>query len=283
MITLDLALSGMSKGEKIGRKNFSFRPLRLWICALLLVTQLAAPRVMAAESRLYTALGDSLAFGAFAPIGRGYVPSYRRHIEADTEVDVRLINLGIPGWKSGDLLGALRGNLFYRLLVAGSSIVTLNIGGNDLLSARNSYKDRTCGGADNQDCLREAVTTFRANWDAILVEILLLRSTGNTIIRTIDIYNPFVHEDRAADTWPDDLGNDLQVIKPYLEAANSHIATTATTNNILYAQVYLAFNGLDGELDPSDLGYISFDGYHASGRGHGRIAELLRDLGYDPF
>jgi lysophospholipase L1-like esterase len=282
-MTAFVARWGMRLIKTISGKVHSHKPFFSWFCAVLLTTQLAMPGVMAAESWRYTALGDSMAFGAFALPGQGYVPTYRNFIEADTDVDVRLINLGIPGWKSGELLAALRQSLLFRFLVATSAAVTLNIGGNDLISARNTYKDRTCGGADNQDCLRAAVETFKTNWDSILIEILSLRSTGNTNIRTMDIYNPFVNEDRAADTWLDDQGNDFQVVKVYLEAVNNHIASTAIAQNIPYAQVYRAFNGPNGELDPGDSGYIFFDGYHANGRGHRRMAELLRDLGYAPL
>ncbi len=265
------------------RKTFSRRSFCLVVCGVLLVTQFAAPKAQAAGTRLYVALGDSLAFGAFAPIGRGYVPSYRNNVEAGAGFDVQLINLGIPGWESGDLLGALRGNLLFRALVANASVVTWNIGGNDFLSARNSYRDKMCGGPDNQDCLRATVANFKRNWNAIVAEVLSLRRTSNTIIRTMDIYNPFVNEDRARDTWPNDQGNDFQVANPYLEAVNNHISMTATVNNIPYARVHDAFNGPSGEVDPSDLGYIFFDGIHANGRGHRRMAELLGDLGYGPL
>jgi lysophospholipase L1-like esterase len=281
MIIIALARRAMIKVNATSGKLLSNRLLRISLCAVLLATQLAAPGAAGTESRLYVALGDSMAFGAFAPIGRGYVPTYRNHIESDTETDVTLINLGIPGWKSGDLLDALKRNPLFRFFVARASIVTWNIGGNDLLSARNRYKDRMCGGADNQDCLREAVATFKPNWDAILIEILSLRSSGNTIIRTMDIYNPFVNEDRAEDTWPNDQGNDFRVINLYLDAVNTHIAMTAAAHKIPLAQVHRAFNGPDGEGDPSNPGYIFFDGYHANGRGHRRIAELLRGLGYE--
>ncbi len=283
MTIFAIASRRIRKFRATNKNRFSTRPLVFGICAVLLVTQFAAPGAQAADSRLYVALGDSLAFGAFAPVGRGYVPSYRNIIESDTGVNVQLVNLGIPGWKSGELLAALKGNLLFRILVAKASIVTWNIGGNDLLSARNTYKDKNCGGADNQDCLRAAVATFKTNWDAIVAEILSLRRVNRTIIRTMDIYNPFVNEDGAQDSWQNDQGNDFEVVKIYLEEANHHIATTATAKNIPYAQVYLAFNGPNGEIDPSDLGYIFIDGYHANGRGHRRMAELLAGLGYEPL
>jgi lysophospholipase L1-like esterase len=248
-----------------------------------LVTQFAAPRVQAAPTVIYTALGDSIGFGLFAPIGDGYVPTYDRFIEADSGANVKTINLSVPGWTSSDLLGAIRGSLLFRLSVATSTIVTVNIGGNDLLGARGDYKDRTCGGADNQDCLRAGVAVFRANFNAILAEVRSLRAGRPTIIRTMDIYNPFVNEDRAQDTWPNDQGNDFQVLKPYLDVINNQIAATATARNIPVAQVYLAFNGPNGDIDPNDLGLLSFDDLHPNGRGHRRIADLLRGLGYSPF
>jgi lysophospholipase L1-like esterase len=264
-------------------KIFTRRFISLSICSLFLVTLLATPKEAAAQNVLYTALGDSIGFGLFAPIGDGYVPAYSRRVEADTGANVTLVNTSIPGWTSGDLLGAIRGNILFRVSVATSAIVTVNIGGNDLLGARRSYGDRTCGGPDNQDCLRAAVATFRANWNAILNEVLSLRSTNNTIIRTMDIYNPYVNEDRARDTWPNDQGNDFQVAKIYLDQINNHIAATSGARNIPCARVYLAFNGPNGDIDAGDQGLIAFDGLHPNGRGHARIAELLSNLGYSPL
>ncbi|MBO0862583.1 MAG: SGNH/GDSL hydrolase family protein, partial [Chloracidobacterium sp.] len=200
----------------------------------------------------------------------------------DTGAIVVPINLCIPGWTSTDLLGAIRGNPLFRVSVAASPIVTINIGGNDLLDVRNSYKDRTCGGTDNQDCLRAGVATLNANFDAILAEVRSLRGSRNTIIRTMDIYNPYVNADRAQDTWPNDQGNDFQVLKPYIEMVNNQIAATATARNIPYAKVYLAFNGPNGDIDPGDRGLIAFDGLHPNENGHLMIAELLRGLGYSP-
>jgi lysophospholipase L1-like esterase len=265
------------------RKIFSYKRFCLTICGVLLITQFAAPQARAQSSVLYTALGDSIGFGLFAPIGDGYVPTYERFVEADSGSSVTAVNLSVPGWTSSDLLRELRGNLLFRLSVATSTIVTVNIGGNDLLGGRGSYKDRTCGGADNQDCLRTRVATFAGNFNAILAEVRSLRGSRNTIIRTMDVYNPYVNEDRAQDTWPNDQGNDFQVLKPYIETVNNAIATTATARNIPYARVYLAFNGPNGDIDPGDRGLIAFDGLHPNGGGHRLIADLLRGLGYSPF
>lgn len=221
----------------------------------------------------YAALGDSLATGVGAL--QGYVPRYADHLEQDNAVSVDLTNLGQNGWTSSDLLDALQNSRRFRQTVSGGEVVTWNIGGNDLMDARDDYKAGTCGGDDNQDCLRATVATFKSNWDAIIVEILSLRSTSDTIIRTMDIYNPYVNEDKA--------DGDFEVLKPYIDDVNNHIATTATNNNIPYAQVYLAFNGPNGDEDPEDKGYLSLDGVHPNDTGHAVIAQLLRDLAYAPL
>jgi lysophospholipase L1-like esterase len=96
----------------------------------------------------------------------------------------------------------------------------------------------------------------------------------------MDIYNPYVNEDRAADTWAGDAGNDFVVLKPYLDEVNAHIAFTAAAYNFGFAPVYRSFNGLDGDEDPSDKGLLAFDGFHPNTAGHALIAQLLRSLGY---
>src|SRR5262245_34785711 len=177
MMTLVFPTKGMNKIKTKARKIFSYKRFCLTICGVLLVTQFAAPKAQATPTVLYTALGDSIGFGLFAPIGDGYVPTYDHLVEADSGANVNRINLSVPGWTSSDLLRAIRGNLIFRLSVATSTIVTVNIGGNDLLGTRSSYKDRRCGGADNQDCLRSGVSVFTANFNAILAEVRALRGS----------------------------------------------------------------------------------------------------------
>lgn len=255
----------------------------LSICTLLLLSQLATPRAAAAQSVIHTGLGDSIAFGLFAPIGGGYVLAYGRDFQADTGINVTTVNLGIPGWTSSDLLNAIQGDFLFRLSVATSSVITLDIGGNDLLVARGSYGDGTCGGADNQDCFRSAVAAFKSNWNGILAEILSLRSTSDTVIRVMNVYNPYVDEDRARDSWPNDQGNDFLATRAYLDDLNNHITTTSAALNIPCALVYQSFNGPNGDHDPREQDLIAFDGLHPNGNGHTRIAELFRALGYAPL
>jgi lysophospholipase L1-like esterase len=257
------------------------RLLRLILVVVLLVGASQGTTLAAPASWDYVALGDSLAtgFGAF----KGYVPLYEAHVETDTGVAVTRTNLGQNGWTSSQLLSALRNDPTFRRATREAEIVTWNIGGNDLRAARNSYKKGTCGGADNQDCLRAGVAKLKTNWDAITAEVLELRATSNTIVRTMDIYNPYVRTDKISDTSQNDGGmNDFQVFKRYVDQVNYHIATTSYTSGIPYAEVYLTFNGTTGDEDLKSMGYLSFYGVHPNNSGHRIIADELRKLGYIP-
>lgn len=265
------------------------RRVALWLTTLLLALLLVPSAALAAKpeaeaqgkpgsgdtstSWKYTALGDSLGtgFGAL----KGYVPRYRDYMVSDTKASVSLTNMSVNGWTSTDLLSAIRTDRTMRSNVKGSQVVTWDIGGNDLRAARTSYKNGTCGGADNQDCLRAAVATFQSNWNAIVAEIKSLRGTNPTIYRTMDVYNPYVAQDKQDGSF--------YVFKQYLDQVNAHIAGQAGTYGYQMAQVYRAFNGASGEEDPKAKNYIGLDGLHPNDTGHRVIADEFRLLGYSPL
>ncbi len=202
----------------------------------------------------YVALGDSLAAGVGAR--RGYVDRYATNVRGDTGARVEVVNLGVSGQTSSELLDALRNDASMRRALGGAEVVTFNIGINDLGRAGRAYENGTCGGGDGEDCLRAAVEEVKANWDAVLSELSGLSSTEDTIIRTAGLgYTPRVDE----------------VFEPYLREVNRHIAATAADNGIPHAEVRLGEEGM------------SPDGVHPNDKGYEVIAERLRELGYDPL
>jgi lysophospholipase L1-like esterase len=208
----------------------------------------------ASASWNYVALGDSLAVGIGAR--KGYVDRYASYITTDTGARVNVVNLGQSGQTSSQLLHALRSDPSMRRTLSAAEVITFNIGINDLGHAGEAYENGTCGGDNNEECLRTAVETFEENWDAVIAELLSLRSTGDTIIRTAGIgYTPHVDE----------------VFEPYVEEVNRHVATTAVNNDIPYAQQYLGKE------------YLSPDGVHPNDDGYEVIADQLRKLGYSPL
>jgi lysophospholipase L1-like esterase len=218
-------------------------------------------------------MGDSLAAGLIAT--EGYVGRYADYVNTDTGANVSTTNLGVPGWQSGDLLNSLQNDSVFRGQVQNAMIVTWDIGGNDLANAHDHFTAGDCGGADNQDCLRTAITTFEQNWSAIISQIVALRSTSNTIIRTMDIYNPYVASDMQAGIF--------DTIEPYLDEANNYIHSTASAAGIPVANVHQAFNGADGMTDPGAMGLLAADGFHPNDSGHKVIADQFRALGYQPL
>ncbi len=134
---------------------------------------------------------------------------------------VSLTALGVNGAHSGDLLKSLEHDPNFRSHVSSSQVVNWDIGGDDLLHAVNLFRNGQCGGADNQNCLRSAVATFTPDWDAIVQQILALRDKNSTIIRTMDIYNPFVAELMVDGTFSS--------VEPYLGQVNRHIAATPSS------------------------------------------------------
>jgi len=236
----------------------------------------------AANSSLsYVALGDSLATGYGAT--EGYVYRYADLLSVDTGTTIDVRNLGVNGLTSERLRTEIEDNNAVRNAIRQAEIVTINIGANDLLRARWSYRTGGCGGADNQDCLRQTVSNFQANWDAVLTDVAGLRSPDAAIIRTTDFYNPSVDTDRATGSWPDAGANDFEVFKRYLEQVNSHIAESSDAYGIPHARVYEAFNGPNGDEDPSTKGYMSPDVIHPNDSGHAAIARELRGLAYEPL
>jgi lysophospholipase L1-like esterase len=226
----------------------------------------------APASLIYVALGDSLTVGTGASY-KGYVDRYADYLRTDTRTQVCVINLGQDGQTSSELLHALRNDAYSRQTVSAASIITFNTGLNDLGHAGLAYENGTCGGADNQDCLRAAVETFKENWDAIIAELLSLRSSSNTIIRTIGMgHTPKIFVDDAITTWPSEGKiEDFRVLKPYVEEVNNHIATTTADNDVPYVEVYL------------EKGHVNSDGVHPNDEGYQVIAEQLRELGYKPL
>ena len=202
----------------------------------------------------YVALGDSLAVGVGAR--QGYVERYAGHLRGGTGVRLRVINLGISGQTSTQLLRSLRNDSSVRKTLGEAEVVTFDIGINDLGRAQGSYEAGTCGGGRNRRCLRAAVEALEENWDAIMGEISRLSSPDETVVRTAGLgYTP-----RAG-----------RVFRPYLREANRHIASSAQDAGVPYTEVHLG----DEEISP--------DGLHPNDRGYEEIAGRLQELGYEPL
>lgn len=126
----------------------------------------------------YVALGDSIAFGIGSLTLFGYPPRLAKALALRLHRYVRLQNRSRYGLTSTELLGLLEGSESLRRAVQSAGLITVNIGGNDLLQCHYD-------GA----CLPGALATFRTNWAGILREIRALNPGAPLLVLTL--YNPY--------------------------------------------------------------------------------------------
>lgn len=218
----------------------------------------------------YVALGDSITFGL--------AHHYARMLEQDLGVKVEVHNWARGGDHSSRLLERLRTDPQLRRDLREAEIITFEIPWNVFEAPVMTFwfgPPGTCGGVDNQDCLREALETYMADTDEIIAEIVSLRSPSEALIRTQDTYQFQVRE-----TKEDGI---FEVINQYWKSANAHVIEVAARYDIPVARVYDAFMGIDGTEDPRDKGLIGADGIHTTTEGAVLMADLFRELGYEPL
>jgi lysophospholipase L1-like esterase len=119
------------------------------------------------------------------------------------------------------------------------------------------------------------VALYKTDTDAIMAEILSLRSTDDTIIRATTWPFPWINE------WKSE--SILEEVHPYFTATNEYVIQAASEYNIPVARVDWTFNGPDGHEDPEDKGYLAPDRFHPNQVGWGLIADLFRELRYEPL
>jgi lysophospholipase L1-like esterase len=217
----------------------------------------------------YVALGDS------APAGYGvdesYVDYYGEFIAEDQGVQVITRNFSRSGQTTGLLLKQLRDDKELREAIRHARVITIWTGWNDLGKPLSQYRDETCGGEDNLDCIREAVAALNANVDAILDEILSLTSPQDTLIRIADVGIPFVN------TWKHQ-GWFETLQGPCYEVWREHLVEAAEQRGITVVYTYHVLNGPDG--DEKIEGIFQRDGVHFNAEGHRLVARLHREAGY---
>ncbi len=230
---------------------------------------------------ILTGLGDSITNTGISN-GKGWTKQYVTDINSNLQASVQISNLATNGITSQQLLDLIVNNATYRQQIASAQLITLEIGYNDFLQSRGLYQFGTCGGSDNQDCLRNMVTNFSSSWDSIISEIKSLTAdhSSSVALRAFDIYYSVAGADQSQ-TSP--YNGQFSVLNPYLTQMNTHIAQSASQNGFLLGSVHEAYNGSSGTEDPVAKGYISADAIHPTDLGHTIIANRMLALRYYPL
>ena len=201
---------------------------------------------------------------------------YVGYLEQDLGVKVTLIDYTTGDHAMSSLLKRVRTDERVRKAIREADALMFDVGFQPFAYALATYVSpgrAECGGADSQDCLREALGQYKADADALFAEIVSLRRPSEAIIRTMDAYESKVKETKGAGAF--------EVVNGYWRQANEHVIQLAGKHHIPVARVYEAFLGASGDEDPRDKGLAESDGVRPTEKGKELIAGLFRKLGYE--
>jgi acyl-CoA thioesterase I len=262
------------------------RSIHVSLLTLSFVAAFCAPAPSAADAaapanRVYVALGDSLAYGIGAsdPARTAYVPLLFEHFRRPPAENVRILrNLSRPGETSGSFIAG--GQLALALATIGdpttdTRVVTLDIGGNDLLFLTSIEPCRSDpGGAPCQALVAEQLRKFAINYTLILTALLsaLEHDPGKETLFVMTYYDPFGGTGHRFEPFADAvlLGSDLVVDCPSpagdsRTGLNDLIACIGASSGAVVADVYPAFGDralqlthiAEGDIHPNDAGHLT--------------------------
>lgn len=288
---------------------------RKWISGLLilvLVFSLPLGALAADGTMVYTALGDSIAWGTGAAEDMGYTRLLHEHLERSRgEVEFNL--MAEDGVTSEMLLYALSAPgdpEGAQAAVAGADLVTISIGGNDLLGPFNdavsgllwthyfngtylavgqmlwdlsqwemnpaSQPHITAMFQGLAGTLALQSEAFEGKWQAIIGAVRMLNPGAQVLVTTV--FNPFDFSVRL-----------YEMADPLLYGLNGPIWALADPYGYQVADVYGAFSGYGNPRKPLVGGIELLPGFmldpdswpvplHPTDRGYRMILNLHKDL-----
>lgn len=205
----------------------------------------------------YTAVGDSLTVGFGAMPGNGFVPVYRGMAERRIGEFVSYENFGVNGLTSSELYANMKRSPQLRNSLKEARIITISIGGNDLIRAAKSAPPQNIAQHFNK-----ALSQCQSNFSGIMQTLNQLKQGSRSpyIVRAVGLYNPYPQVE-AATQW-------VQQFNRYINGYSG--------GSYAAAEIFSSFYGREHEL-------LSFDHLHPNGKGYKVIAEQLGRLGYYPL
>ena len=246
------------------------------LAAFVSLALLAPAPAAAKEAPAYIAIGDSLAFGVGAsdPASGGYVAlTYEtlRSSERYRDRGLELVNLGVPGATSSDLL--LPGGQLERALseirdrqedISSSDdnveIITVDIGGNDVLALATA--DSPCVddllGEECQGRFQEMLGTLKGNLTEVLEGLREAAPKADLVV--MDLYSPLSGRGGAEDLIADFAVGEIN-------AVTEEVASRPDLDASL-ASIYPLFRGRAAQ-------FIAADCVHPNDDGHALMAEVV--------
>ena len=246
------------------------------LAAFLSLALLAPPPVAAKEAPAYVALGDSLTFGVGAsdPVTGGFVAityDALRKSERYRDRGLDLINLGVPGATSADLLlpgGQLEravNEIIERQEDTSSSddnveIITVGIGGNDVLAL--ATPDSPCVAdplaSECQVLFEEMLALLEENLTPVLRGLREVAPRAKIVV--LDLYSPLSGRGDAAELIAD------FAVRGINDLTQSVVSQTEFGADL--ASVYPLFRGRAAQL-------VADDQIHPNDEGHALMGEVV--------
>ncbi|MFA9557590.1 GDSL-type esterase/lipase family protein [Evansella sp. AB-rgal1] len=204
----------------------------------------------------YTALGDSLTAGISGLFKKGFVQKYASLLENHLQRPVIPHIFAKPRITSSYLLNMMRTNPEIYRSIYHSSVITITIGGNDLLQANRAYNK-----TKDFRVFEKAYYTYYENITKIIQLIQSIKKQSNDseyVIQFIGVYNPFPNLPYG-DHW--------------VHQFNSLLASFSN-ENIIYVDVHSPFSQYGKKV-------LSL-GIHPNGKGYEVMAnQLFQSLNTD--
>lgn len=137
---------------------------------------------------LYTALGDDISKSLTAFFSYGFVYRIKRYLKSNNS-NLVYNNFAKASFTSRDLLNQLKNNREIRHCIKNSKIITLSIGGNNILKCFNENFSEI-----NGKVAKHEVDEFREDWPELLY-FIRKRITSKASIYVMNLYNPFNYDD----------------------------------------------------------------------------------------
>jgi lysophospholipase L1-like esterase len=225
---------------------------------------------------VYVPMGNSLTFN---PSSDHFIARYTAMLEEDFGVDVQLRSHTVGRQRTDDFLAQLRTNDSLRDDLGDADVVTLLIPNEEWSEpfqtavGAGGRDPSECGGDDNQQCLRDVISSYEQQVDQIFDELTAIVDPAVTLIRVQDFYQ-FGTNQMTPEAF--------DITYPYWREGQEYVEQAAGRYGLPVAQVFDDFMGTEGLfIDLVANGLVDPDGMHPTADGAERMATLMHDLGYN--
>ncbi len=247
---------------------------------------------------VYVALGDSVAFGMSATDGKGYTDLLMTYLDGNPMgASIVYKNLSAPGFTAEELYRQVKDEN-YAQTVAAADVITINIGGNNILGAvlglvKSLYPDAP----DTLDGLNQAVNSDPSRIAAIMEKLKDPASPESKSLNlaliagvsSFSLYYPLLMKEVRtlapnAEIYVNTLYSPVQkeqdlklLLNPYIHSININIRSYQFRYQYKVVDVYSAFSlTRKNVLDFNITGYPINVDIHPNDEGHLLIYNTLK-------